>query len=202
MRLERTGGGGRGARSTHDSWGAEYALKTPGNSADSTAAAARGGGRRPPTVPEDESTRLWDFPDIKKYMVIRSRANFWPQMDKMNKEHTYESTPFSWPEPTADTGSSRAWVRTGSQSIDDTVVPGGRGGSSGAHYQNAFPSSFDWPRPQGHTSAFPPSTSLQGEQAQEEQGQGEQGQGEQYVKAGALLKRCGVCVCACVHVYM
>ena len=49
---------------------------------------------------QDKSTRLWDFPDIKKYMVIKSRANFWPQMDRMNAQHTYESTPFNWPEPT------------------------------------------------------------------------------------------------------
>lgn len=56
--------------------------------------AALGQGRGPPTVPTDKSSSLWDFPDIKKWQVIHSRTNFWPEMEKMNAEHMYESQPF------------------------------------------------------------------------------------------------------------
>ena len=44
----------------------------------------------PPIVPVDKSTRLWDFPDIQKWQVIQSRANFWPEMAKINAQHQYE----------------------------------------------------------------------------------------------------------------
>jgi len=53
--------------------------------------ASAGGGRTmPPIVPVDKSTRLWDFPDIQKWQVIQSRANFWPEMAKINAQHQYE----------------------------------------------------------------------------------------------------------------
>jgi hypothetical protein len=167
---------GAAVKLVRGSGGVEYLLDPLGKA--STEAAAQGAGRgRPTEVPADESTRLWDFPDIKKYMVIRSRANFWPEMDKMNKEHTYESTPFQWPEPTADTGQGEggSWVRTASKSLDNTVVKGQAANTGGpaTQFQNAFPSAFDWPQPQGDTSAFPASTFAH----------------ELYVKAGGLLKR-------------
>jgi len=150
--------------------GERIQLQEPAASPVSTTAEALSAGRQisgkgPPTLPADESTRLWDFPDIKKYQVIHSRRNFWKEMKKINDAHMYESEPFSWPQPTPDTSSDHQWVRTASRSIENTVGDGASG------YANAFPAKFDWPQPQGASSAFPPSAS------------------PNYVKPGSLLKR-------------
>ena len=109
------------------------------------------------TVPADQSTRLWDFPEIKRYQVVTSRTDFWPQMERMKAEHAYESEPFQWPEPRPDTASQRTWVRRTSASLQDAPT-------------TTFPAKFDWPQPQGSSSALPAS---------------DEGQ---YVKAGGLLR--------------
>lgn len=56
-------------------------------------------------VPEDSSSKLWDFPEIKRYQVQTDRATFWPNMAAMAKAHASElgfpgpSSGLSWPTP-------------------------------------------------------------------------------------------------------
>ena len=126
----------------------------------------------PHVVPADESTRLWDFPDIQKWQVIRSRRRFWPEMERMDREHAFEGQDFQWPQPTPDSSNSRPWVRTASQGIEDTPT-------------NVFPQKFDWPQPQGGDSAFPEPAG--GGRAV--LGTGERAGSEaRFVKAGGLLR--------------
>jgi len=57
-------------------------------------------------VPGKRSTSLWDFPEIKRYQVQTSRANFWDNMKKLEDKHAYSlewpnvaSADFKWPSP-------------------------------------------------------------------------------------------------------
>eukprot|EP00960_Hanusia_phi_P061513 764864-Hanusia_phi.AAC.4 len=57
-------------------------------------------------VPGKRSTSLWDFPEIKRYQVQTSRADFWDNMKKLQDSHAYSlewpnaaSTDLSWPKP-------------------------------------------------------------------------------------------------------
>ena len=126
----------------------------------------------PHVVPADESTRLWDFPDIQKWQVIRNRRRFWPEMERMDREHAFEGQVFQWPQPSPDVSNARRWVRTASQGIEDTPT-------------NVFPQKFDWPQPQGVDSAFPEPAG--GGRAV--LGTGDRaGSGTQFVKAGGLLR--------------
>ena len=126
----------------------------------------------PHVVPTDESTRLWDFPDIQKWQVIRNRRRFWPEMERMDREHAFEGQVFQWPQPSPDVSNARRWVRTASQGIEDTPT-------------NVFPQKFDWPQPQGVDSAFPEPAG--GGRAV--LGTGDRaGSGTQFVKAGGLLR--------------
>jgi len=47
-------------------------------------------------MPARHSSKLWDFPDIKRYQVQTDRESYWPNMAKMEKSH---SSSMRWPGP-------------------------------------------------------------------------------------------------------